>query len=710
MGTGPVPRKSLDEMLDGVPEDISQYPLKMWDTGVFNNDLVKENLAPNPNVTADSDTRHTDPSTSGAQIPGNITKGTYDGSQLAILEIFQRIESSYATWFAANGVETDIPTRLTLEDKKKMYQFQPHEGIGSDEYPPHLSQIPWKDKTSLLQIFNFLGIAEAGLLLPKIIPDSFINKASANIQSKILDLIEGTPQEGKTMEAVFQNNKLYRHSGTDIMRGKNIGDYEDWYSDARFAQQYFTGANPTTITKAPDSLFDEFVAEAKKQNLRGVEEQLASADRTSLYVADCSWFRKALGFVPDWDLINKDQLGNKHACAPVTLFELHDDGRLHPLAIVIDYKGSMDKSVVIFNQRITPSDSHSTEALDWPWRYAKTAAQVGDWILHELLVHLGRTHLIEEATIVATHRTIPESNIIYQLLSPHWLKTLSLNAAARQTLVPKIITDLIGFEGTSPYDFIRYDYHNFEWTKRYVPNDLDDRGFPHEQINDKKYRNYGYGQDMLPMWNAIHNFVASMISLSYTTDAAVKGDSYIQAWSQEIQSDTGAQIKTFPTISTVAELVDAVTMCIHIASPQHTAINYLQNFYQAFVVNKPAALFEPLPTSLDQLKAYKEKDLVLALPINKQRQWLLSSTIPWLLSFRPSQDANLINYAASLFNLFKSKPDAPNTGKIQQYAKTLYCDLRVLIETVKENSDNMTPGNIPYTVLDPNNTAVAIII
>lgn len=590
-----------------------------------------------------------------------------------------------------------------------MYQFQPHQGIGSDEYPPHLNQIPWKDQTSQFQIFNFLGIAEATLLLPKIIPDNFINKVSASIQSVILDLVNGEPEEGETMNTIYQNNKLYRHSGTDIMRGKNIGDYEDWYSDARFAQQYFTGANPTTITKA-DSFFDEFVTEARKQNLRGIQKQLASADRTSLYVADCSWFRKACGFVPNKDLVSNDPLGDKHACAPVTLFELHDDGRLHPLAIVIDYKGSMDKSVVIFNQRVTPSDPHHTEAFDWPWRYAKTAAQVGDWILHELLVHLGRTHLIEEATIVATHRTIPESNIIYQLLSPHWLKTLSLNAAARQTLVPKIITDLIGLEGTSPFDFILYDYHNFDWQKRYVPNDLDDRGFPHDRIKDKKYRNYGYGQDMLPMWDAIHKFVASMISLDYPNDEAVKGDSFIDAWCKEIQSDTGAQIKTFPTITTVKQLVDAVTMCIHIASPQHTAINYLQNFYQAFVVSKPAALFQPLPTSLDQLKSYKEKDLVLALPINKQRQWLLSTTIPWLLSFRPSQDANLVNYAVSLFNLWKSKPDEPNTMKIQSYATTLYNDLYELVKTVKKNSDSMTAGTIPYTVLNPNNTAVAIII
>jgi hypothetical protein len=85
MGTGPVARQSLDEMLDGTPEDISKYPMKTWDAGVFNNDLVREKAAPQ--------TVNNNPSTSGEQIPGNITKGSYDGSQLAILEIFQRIES-----------------------------------------------------------------------------------------------------------------------------------------------------------------------------------------------------------------------------------------------------------------------------------------------------------------------------------------------------------------------------------------------------------------------------------------------------------------------------------------------------------------------------------------------------------------------------------------------------------------------------------------
>ncbi len=80
-------------------------------------------------------------------------------------------------------------------------------------------------------------------------------------------------------------------------------------------------------------------------------------------------------------------------------------------------------------------------------------------------------------------------------------------------------------------------------------------------------------------------------------------------------------------------------MCIHIASPQHTAVNYLQNFYQAFVPAKPPALYKPLPTSLRELKTMTEPDLIRALPVGRQRDWLLAALVTWLLSLKTAQEA-----------------------------------------------------------------------
>lgn len=96
-------------------------------------------------------------------------------------------------------------------------------------------------------------------------------------------------------------------------------------------------------------------------------------------------------------------------------------------------------------------------------------------------------------------------------------------------------------------------------------------------------------------------------------------------------------------------------MCIHIASPQHTAVNYLQNFYQSFVIAKPPALHAPLPTTLQSLQAYNEQDFVKALSIGHQRDWLLSAQIPWSLSFRVADENNLVTYAASISNIYKEE-------------------------------------------------------
>ena len=452
---------------------------------------------------------------------------------------------------------------------------------------------------------------------------------------------------------------------------------------------------------------------AEDQQLSNISKILEDANRTSLYVADCSYFREALGLKAKDSIVLKPQdkeLPTRYGCASLTLFQLHDDGNLHPLAIVVDYRASMKESVVLFNKRLYPSDPALGEY--WPWRYAKTCAQSSDWTLHEITVHLTNTHLIEEAIIVATHRCVLFDNIIYQLLEPHWFRTLSLNAAARETLVPQIVLELVGYGKDQGFNFIQHAYRNFNFQAKYVPQDLEDRGFPIDDLDSPRFRNYAYARNIILMWRVIRKFVSSMLSLQYKSDASVAGDRYIKAWCNEIQSDTGAQIKTFPSITTLEQLVDAVTMCIHIAFPQHSAVNYLQSFYQAFVINKPPCLFQPIPTTLKDLKEVKEPFLVKSIPIGHQRHWLLAAHIPWLLSFRPAEDNNLINYAASLWNLYRKKGEKEKGPQITEIARIFYEDLRGLIEKVEETSQGMGEKErmIPYRVLDPWEAAVSILI
>ncbi|KAI8652571.1 Manganese lipoxygenase [Fusarium keratoplasticum] len=698
---------SLEERKKDASIGVQDVPFADIDPGVFNSELVKLKIYAKP----DQKNLAQKPELGG----GNIEEGTYAGTQAALTHAYSRIERSYESYFDVLQVEPTLPRYVDLSQKKQIYKYSayPKNPDGTDaQYPPHLQSIPSADQVSELKIFNALGLVETGLMIKQIIPDNFAGKTARWLLSLKNGDISGAPDQGPKIEDYVEYNKKHRKSGTDIEQGANIGLLPDWFGDRRFAEQSFTGTNPTTIEKVSKDLLTEFIDTAKRDGWDYWAKTLPQIDPKSLFMQDTRYFRKAFGAKPDEELKHKEPASDDNwACSAVTLFQLHDDGKLHPIAIVCDYKVSMKNSVTIFNQRKSPADSSDKEKNDWAWRYAKTCAQVSDWIRHEVSVHLTRAHMIEESLIVATHRTIPMEHIVFKILQPHWYKTLSLNAAARSTLVPQVIKDLVGVNPDYLYRFVRYEFENFDYVKSYIPNDLSNRGFPNtaEGLADKKYKNYAYAKNMLSMWKAIRKYVMSMLLMYYdknTADKMVKEDKYVQDWCKEVQ--TNGWIKTFPNIQTLDQLCDALTMSIHIAAPFHTAVNYLQNFYQAFVLSKPPALCDALPKSLAELKAYTEKSLVDALPIGRQREWLLAVQVPWLLSFKVPSDRSLVSFAQSQWRA--QVGNSPEAQAVRNISEMFYLDLKKLDVEFLVTSKGMDEGSIPYMVMDPDNTAVSILI
>lgn len=603
-----------------------------------------------------------------------------------------------------------------------------------DGYPPHLCAVPAEQANGATNVGNIFdanelnSVQKIAQVLSFIIPEHIAQT--------------GTPFEGPTLADCEKYNREHMSQKTDIMNGENIGNKADWYSDARFAQQHLSGVNPSTIERATTEKVKEYLDEAHKQGLERVKDILSRNE--DIFVQDYSYFRKATGLSNEEEFRNiipelnasKDsptptgQRAFRFACAPVVIFKLHCDGRLHPLAITLDYKGSLERSITIFNQRLTPDDKNVDEKNDWAWRYAKTCAQTADWARHEVATHLVDTHMVEEAIIVATNRTIPEDHILYETLSPHWFRTLALNSSARSVLVPIVIARLSGLGPTGPLNtkdldsvkanrtmkLVKWSYENFSFQDKYIPNDLKKRGFNPEELFDDKYRNYPYATDMYLLWGVIHDFVKSILGTKYKFDDDIQKDPYIADWCKEIQ--IGGQIPSFPTITTVEQLVDAVTMCIHIASPQHTAVNYLQDYYYSFVPAKPPALCTPLPKDLATLQGYTEKEFTAALPIGsenpKWKDWLLAAQLPELLSFKVENRYNLITYAKSLYNVNKSRTSFENkewdSKTIKEAAALFYSRLRELDEVFKRVSDRQTQGTIEYKVLQPELTAVSILI
>ena len=78
---------SVDELFNGVPKDVKDYRLKHWDKGVFSLELL--NLSITPSTVDISDGVVSGP----LKIPlGQVKEGTYSGTQLALTEMFSRIE------------------------------------------------------------------------------------------------------------------------------------------------------------------------------------------------------------------------------------------------------------------------------------------------------------------------------------------------------------------------------------------------------------------------------------------------------------------------------------------------------------------------------------------------------------------------------------------------------------------------------------------
>jgi hypothetical protein len=338
-------------------------------------------------------------------------------------------------------------------------------------------------------------------------------------------------------------------------------DRDDWYSDSAFAQQQFTGTNPTTLTVASGAWIQRFLKAARDDDLPEVAKLLED-DPQSFYVQDNSYFRGAMRLNPK-DALKSDD-GKRHGCASVSLYRLEPTGVLHPHAIVIDYRGDMQSSVTIFNRRNNSTRNKKYEETDWPWRYAKMCAQSSDWLRHEVTIHLTNTHLIEEAVIVSAHRTLPPDHIVFRLMKDHWATTISVNQGARATLIPAVILPLSGVSGANLVSFLNTAYDSFDWTGLYIPNDLNKRGFPMESLeHDPKFHNYAYGRNMALMWPAIRKFVSAVVTKEYQGRSVnVAADAHLAAFCAEMRD--GARISTFPQVQTLDELIDMVCPQDHV--------------------------------------------------------------------------------------------------------------------------------------------------
>lgn len=287
----------------------------------------------------------------------------------------------------------------------------------------------------------------------------------------------------------------------------------------------------------------------------------------------------------------------KYPGAPLALFAVppvnSSSRSLIPVAIQCQ-QPSVSENPPVF----TPLDGSN-------WMVAKTIVNMADSNYHELVSHLGRTHLFVEPFVLATKRKLPENHKLRILLEPHFEGTILINYGAHTSLiatggqVDKLLASTIEDDRVLAIEGAKSYLHNFNDVM--FPKTLKSPG-----VGDSaQLPDYPYRDDGGLIWEAIHTWVSAYLRINYTSDQQVLKDQDLQNWAKELVSDQGGRLKKFGedasgAIKTLDYLIDAVTSVIFTGSAQHAAVNFPQSELMSYAPAFPLALFSPAPTSSDE--------------------------------------------------------------------------------------------------------------
>jgi hypothetical protein len=367
---------------------------------------------------------------------------------------------------------------------------------------------------------------------------------------------------------------------------------KNWQSDIEFGRQRLNGMNPVLVRKCnpedinPDGNFP--VTNEIINPFRGKDIDLASAlAENRLYILEYKIFDN----IVTADL--KDQLG-RYLQSPICLFYVDDQKQLVPIAIQLQQKTDNQ------DQILTPN------SLPELWSTAKLAIASADVAHQEMLSHLLNTHLIIEPFAVSTNRKLSPQHLLYQLLKPHFFNTLPINNMARNVFLGRggLFDHISSLGYTGSNEILNRGYNGInhscqetnkpgEELKFYqlaLPYNLGER-----EVDELP--NYYYRDDALLIWNAIKIYVGDVLRSHYKNDAEIISDRQLQNWKNELISNGNIKGLLPPEkseqLNRLDDLIEIVTNIIFTATAQHSAVNFGQYDYAAWIPNNPFAVYKP---------------------------------------------------------------------------------------------------------------------
>ena len=467
-------------------------------------------------------------------------------------------------------------------------------------------------------------------------------------------------------------------------------------SDQEFARQRLAGQNPMMIRRvqADDrSLLQSWMPDSY-QLANGTEVNWEQAgDR--LFLAEYPLLRQ---------LTPADLQPGKYVGSPIALFHRSEAG-LEPVLIQVE-----------------PGRVVTPQAAADDWMRAKLYAQTADVTYHELIVHLGDTHLSMEAFAIATPRQLPPNHPVYRLLRPHFQFLLAINTRGNTILLGAgaAIDHLMAPTRETSLALINQAYRSRPFQDYALPHDLKRRGVEADVLPE-----YPYRDDALLLWGAIEAYVSRFLSRYYPDDQAVQRDLYLQAWAAELgapletrdhtefaqapgwmpqswsagtnlefELPSYARVPGFPGSATgdrpltLEQLIAIVTQVIFTCGPQHAAVNFSQFDYVGYTPNAPLALYArpDAPTPIDQFLPNPAMDLgqmELTLTLNGIRYGHLGSDE--LIQFQDGGD----RLALQQFQAELAAIESQITGRNQQRLAATGVDYPYLLPSRIPNSINI---------------------
>ena len=366
----------------------------------------------------------------------------------------------------------------------------------------------------------------------------------------------------------------------EIIRPPDVVDRSE--SDEYFAEMMVAGPDPTRLTRL-DAVPEKFPITT--EHLQSVPELAHETLESALAAGRVYWVDHA----PMSALDNgQHPQAPKYMYSPMVAFAVPRSGG--PVRAFAIQCGQDSAGREIY----TPADGYS-------WKLAKNCVLVAHNTYHGEVTHLGRTHLISEAVLLAAVRNLASVHPVAVLLRRHFEGTASINKLAVELLIQpgRAVEYLIGSDLKSTYPWIADHRKNFSFTGNYLPAKLERSGTDGAAVLPY----YPYRDDGLLVWTAIRRWADAFVDGYYRTDADVREDHELQAWAAEVASPDGGAVRDFGLtpgeINDRTDLAEILTMVIWTAGPQHAAVNFTQLEHLSYLPANPLAGFTEEPRGRD---------------------------------------------------------------------------------------------------------------